>query len=167
VVDGGTSRNLVKETKILYHSHPEPPAPADWTSPLHVFWIFFAVVALITGLNFYKGWRGYWLDALLFTIVGAVGFVLFYISFFTNHHAKDNLNLLWAFPLGFPMGILLLFPKLRPKVSLYFAVAGVPMLLMLALWPWLPQDMNYTLIPVIAALLLRCANIYYFERMKG
>lgn len=166
IEENGTSRDLVKETKILYQSHPEPPAPADWTSPLHVFWIFFAVVALITGVNFYRGKRGYWLDALLFTIVGATGFVLFYISFFTNHHAKGNMNLLWAFPLGFPMGILLLFPTLRPKVSWYFAAAGLVMLLLLALWLWLPQDLNYTLIPVIAALLLRCANVFYFERIK-
>ena len=164
IKNGNEVKPLVKQKHMLSVAKPALPASTDWTSPLHVFWIFFVFVVLYTTLYFIKGKPGYWFDALLFLVAGTVGCILVYISLFTNHHSGQNFNLLWLFPLHVIAGILLQFKRMRSMVRYYFAASAMLLLITLCLWKVLPQGMNYTVIPLILALLLRCVNVIYFER---
>jgi hypothetical protein len=72
----------------------------------------------------------------------------------TDHSmTKDNFNLLWAFPLH----ILLPFNlhKKNDFTRQYLAFTFLFTLLILAVWFFLPQQMNNALLPLVLIVLLR------------
>ena len=103
------------------------------------------------------------MDVVLFLSIGLAGIILSFLWFGTDHYAtKDNLNLLWAFPTH------LLIPFFRVRYSrsawlkYYFLFWMVFLILFLASWTILPQQLNLANIPVILILIIR----FYFNYKK-
>ncbi|MCA6078195.1 DUF4105 domain-containing protein [Fulvivirga sedimenti] len=159
IIRDGQRVPLVKETIVTYDSTPEP----DQSSLITPFITF--SIALVFGI--WLTWKDYkrkkrfrWLDFLLFTITGLVGWLLAGLWFATDHNAAArNLNLLWAIPLYFPVSFWLLKNESPRWVRKFFMFTAGFMIILVFLWALLPQDLHNSLIPFALLLGIRSWRI--------
>lgn len=152
---------LVTETISVYESREEE-IKASLFHPLVVF-ILFAILVLALSVWDYKRKKlSKWFDALLLGVVGLIGFLLFFLWFFTDHQAAAvNFNLLWAFPLHLIAAIALL--KNRKWLIVYFKYNSFALAATLLAWFVLPQQLNVFLIPLVIALFIRSTLNYHLR----
>jgi uncharacterized membrane protein len=155
LITNGATVPLVKETIITYESTPEPDSSSAIT-PLIAFSILLIIGIIWTIQEMRKKVHYRVPDVILFTVVGLVGWLLFLLWVATDHNAAArNLNLLWAIPLYFPIGLLLL-KKRRPNwMRWFFRITFFAMVLLILFWSSLPQDLHNSLVPLAALLGLR------------
>lgn len=155
----GSTKPLVADSVEVFRSAPAP----DASLPVKPIW-FFAVLFLIAGILTHRelkyGLWARWLDVLLFTIVGFVGWVLLFLWLGTDHLSLYNFNLLWAIPLHFPIGIILLKRPMASKFRKYFMIVAVIQVALILTWGLLPQALNLAFVPVVLLLALRSFVIY-------
>lgn len=159
----GVSEPLVKERKVLYESQHNTP-PNTLIHPLLVFGIVFVIIGLISYRDMRRRKITQWLDIILFTIVGFVGALLFLLWVATDHKAAaKNFNLLWALPTHL---IVIVIAMLRnPKwLQQYFLITAILALVLLATWPFLPQKLHYSLVPLVMALGVRAFTQYIIRK---
>jgi len=137
-----------------------------WLTPFNLFLILFFVIGLITHRNLKYERRTKWIDAMLFGFAGFVGLWVAYLWIGTEHMSKNNLNILWAIPLHFPVMFLLLKKEWLGFFQKYFLVVGVWYSLLLVLWAILPQPLHQALVPFVLAMVLRALYLsHYFKRV--
>jgi hypothetical protein len=162
IKSNGIDSPLVKESIVTYESQHNTP-PNTLIHPLLVFGIVFLIVGVISYRDMKSRKITQWLDIALFTVVGFVGLLLFVLWIATDHKAAArNMNLLWALPTH----LFAIFAMLRKAKWLkdYFLVTAVIALLLLCTWPFLPQKLNYSLIPLVMALGLRSFTQYIIRK---
>lgn len=154
---------LVKETVSVYESREEE-TPKSLIHPLTAFISFAVLTFLLTLYDWKQKKISKWFDAILFGVLGAVGMLLFFLWFFTDHQAAAvNFNLLWAFPTHLVVAIALF--KDRKWLPTYFLVTAAITLFTLLCWPLLPQALNAFLLPLLVALLLRSFLNYRLRKV--
>ena len=116
--------------------------------------IVFILVFIVTIFQYKKSISLLILDKLLFTILGLAGWILFLLWFFTDHGVTTlNLNIVWAFPLLFP---LFLLKNKMPRMFKYLIlIYGSFNVLLLIFIKFLPQEINPAIIPVLLIIILR------------
>jgi hypothetical protein len=146
---------LVKETIITYESSPEPDSSSTIT-PLILFSVLFLIGIVLTIYEIRNKRRFRWFDTVLFTVVGLIGWLLFLLWVATDHQAAArNLNLLWALPPFFPVGLWAL-KRTRPTwFRWFFKVVFFAFILLILFWGTLPQNLHNSLVPLVALLALR------------
>jgi hypothetical protein len=124
--------------------------------PLLVFCIFAVAVIIFSVLEFRKKSVSIWLDTILFTIVGIVGVLLFFLWSFTDHAAAaKNMNILWALPTHV---VIVFFLRKNPGwLRYYFGLTAAICVLLLLFWWALPQKLHYALIPLVIVICVRAA----------
>ncbi|HEU5289139.1 MAG TPA: DUF4105 domain-containing protein [Cyclobacteriaceae bacterium] len=149
---------IVKEKANVYDSVAEAYNRSLF-HPMNVF-ILIALVALTLSIwDFKRKKLSTWFDAILFGVTGAVGLLLFLLWVATDHKAAaNNFNLLWALPTN--LIVVISFYKNPSWLKKYFLIAGMIAALTLVLWPILPQQLNYFLVPFVVALLVRSLSQY-------
>jgi len=160
----GEKVELVKRTLVTNSSKAQPSAASPIT-PLYLFSIVAFILLFIT----YRGYRTKkhkrWIDIILFTVVGLVGWLLFLLWVATDHNAAaNNFNLLWAIPFHFPLALFLLKKELPTWVIYYFLAIAVFEVLVILGWFLWPQDLHVSLIPIALVLLIRSYFIYYSNK---
>ena len=100
------------------------------------------------------------LDSVLLFITGALGCLLLFMWFFTDHEScNNNYNLLWAVPLNL---IVALMPNKRKSgLRAYWLVLACITSLLLLGWYFLPQHLNFALIPIVLLMLYRYIDLYF------
>jgi hypothetical protein len=97
-------------------------------------------------------------DVLLLYITGLLGILLLFMWFGTDHiECKNNFNLAWAFPFNFFIAFFMI--KKPAWLSNYFFITAVITAIFIAVWFWLPQQINIALLPVVILLLNRYINL--------
>ena len=140
---------LLEQTKV--QSYP------SLISPDAVFWGLFLLVVLLTFAEWKTKKYFKWLDITLFSLVGIVSFLVFFLWFVSDHSAtKGNWNMLWANPLFFYV----LF-RLQKTQDIVLQAITFCLLLFLAGFWFLPQHFNTALIPVCLFLLVRVLMLIY------
>lgn len=146
---------LVKESISVYEAKTEKTS-------FNIFhpWIIFGVFLLITIILTLRDWKRKqltkWFDVFVFSLLGWLGLLLFVLWVATDHRAAaNNFNLLWAFPLHAVVGPMIFRKKYSGFVKKYFLAIGIVLVATLALWAFLPQQLNVFLIPVVIALAVR------------
>ncbi len=156
---------VVKETIVLTPENPEVISnffPHPWV----IFGGFLLAVIGFTWKDFKQKKLSGWLDFILLFITGTIGCLLFILWVATDHKAAaNNFNLLWAFPPNLIIAFIL-FGKLKGFLKKYFAGLTVLTVLLILLWPLLPQDLNPFLLPLVIALGLRYAVNYWFRHKE-
>lgn len=151
--------NLVLSKTNLYEFNQTIPAKS-WFNPL----IFFSVLLLvIVALDFSKNKIAaaflYGFDGLLFFLIGAAGILLIFMWFGTDHAmCKNNYNLVWAWPTHTIAAFFIHSKKSWLKKYLLLTVAGL--LIVTAIWIFLPQQLNLSLLPVCLLIIYRSLRIY-------
>jgi hypothetical protein len=152
---------LVKEKVIIYESLPE--LPPSTINPLIVFSVVFFIISFISYRDIKKQKLSRLTDIILFSIVGLLGVLLFLLWVATDHNAAaKNLNLLWALPTH--LVIVFALGKGSKWIEKYFLIVAVISVLLLTTWPFLPQKLHYSLIPVVMALGLRSFTQYLIRK---
>lgn len=121
--------------------------------------VLFALLLLVFGsLSFVKkGWAKKAVavfDFFLFFVLGAVGVLLLFMWFGTDHAlCANNYNLLWALPTHVVVAFFLFSRK--AWVPNYFRIMFFLGVALLILWAFLPQQLNTALIPLLFLIVLR------------
>ena len=147
------NRPIVKRKNMIYEAREMEPE-GRLPRPLYFFLALAVGVLVISIIDLRRNRISAWLDAILFGTCGAIGCLLFFLWFFTDHKAAwGNLNLLWAFPLHL---VVVLFLIKNPSwMQGYFRFSFILSIFLLASWIFLPQLMHYALLPIVASLALR------------
>lgn len=105
------------------------------------------------------------LDGLLLFVTGAMGILLLFMWFFTDHEScNNNYNLLWAVPLNI---IVAFIPnRTRNGLRTYWLCVLILNLILLLGWFFLPQHMNFALIPFVILMVYRYASLYHAAGKK-
>ena len=124
-------------------------------TPFNLAALLFVIAALLTFLDFKGKLRTGWFDLLYFSAVGLVGWTIFLLWFFTDHIAtRDNMNILWALPVNFP--VFLFWKKFSLKFRIYYLWAiGLLASLVIIFWNFIPQQYHIAFIPLIMIMLIR------------
>jgi hypothetical protein len=151
---------LMQSGTILFDP-PNPARPnAGPITPSVLFWVFALVIALLTWRM--GGPKMRWFDGIWFTLLGFAGCFFLFMWLGTDHLAtKNNLNVLWAFPLWLLFGPLLFRRSPKTWVLKFLGAYSVLLLLLLITWPWFPQDFHDALIPLLLVTIIRGVSRFY------
>lgn len=145
------NRPLVREMHELIPAYPNQ----EGMSMDGPFWVT-SVLAILTILWFFRARRGrqsLWWPRLLLFVVGLVGLLVFLLWFATDHTTtRNNLNLIWAFPLHVVMAFLISKPYRWLRI--YFKTFTVIYLAFVLTGCWWPQQFHVALFPLALALLI-------------
>ncbi|MEX0813434.1 MAG: DUF4105 domain-containing protein [Chitinophagales bacterium] len=166
IMANGKKKPLVQKTLIHYQSDVDYMKENISPGPITVFWLFFGLLALLTlwGFKTRNAFKG--IDFLFFLILGLNGSVLFFISFFTDHTATENFNLLWNLPTHLVFAFVLLRKKQGKFISLYLMLTIFLCLISLADDLILPQNFHPAVIPVLLTIILRSSFLLYHNKLN-
>ena len=147
-------RRLVSQQKPLLEM-PYVAAESYLITPVVLFTFLLLVFG---GLSFVKKTGASRLvhafDLFLFLVLGAVGLLLLFMWFGTDHKLTvNNYNLVWAFPTHL-LAAFFLHKKWR-WLKIYFRVNALVQALLLLSWAFLPQQLNIALLPLILLIAFR------------
>jgi Domain of unknown function (DUF4105) len=153
-LDSATNTKVVSTSQQLYIFNSTKNKSSFFT-PLFLssaILLFFILLSLFKN-NFSRKLLKFF-DVLLFVLVGALGILLLFMWFGTDHiMTKNNYNLLWASPLFIVYAFIVNKNTLQAKrISLFVCIY---LLLVLCSWIFLPQLMNNGLLPIVVLLAWR------------
>jgi len=127
---------LVADENVLLAIDPLEDASSFFTTPLCFLLLVLGVVVYFSLREYNTKKRARWLDFALFLSTGAIGILIIFLWFFTNHTATArNFNFLWAF---------------APNLIVAFFLA----------WLVGVQAFNIVLLPLFIALTIRYWMLY-------
>lgn len=136
-------------------------------TPNILFWGLLVLIGGLTFLQLKRNNSNFLFDKIFFTITGIVGWLIVFLWFFTNHGVTEyNLNIIWAYPLLFPIALLIKKDTSRTWLAKHFLAYGIIQILFLLSWAFLPQEINYSLIPVVLILAMRSFFVWWRLRNK-
>jgi hypothetical protein len=144
---------VVKEKVSVYESRAEEFTKAP-ISPLVAFVILLLIASALCYWDIKRKKLSVWFDTILFFTVGLIGSLLFFMWVATDHHTSArNFNLLWALPPH--LLVVFAFIKNPTWLKQYFIVTAILAAFVLLSWFILPQELNYAIMPLVIALLVR------------
>lgn len=161
--DGDTNKPLVKEAHYLYAStNSSGNTGFSITDPLGCTLILLAIGIVCTFYGLRKGRYWFWLDNILFLIVGLTGCLLFFLWFGTDHTATVwNYNILWALPSHVVFALVL--KKIRySSFSRYYLLITIAGCLATILVRIVGIQLIHTAaFPIVALIILRSVTMLY------
>lgn len=125
------SRPLVARTDTLFLAAGLQKSRFDFVMLLTILLLIGVILATFR-VKSSRGLRVF--DAVLVTVVGILGVVLFSMWFFTEHHVtKFNIDLLWAWPLHAFLGYQLVRTSIGKRMRVYWAGAAATSAIMAVL----------------------------------
>jgi len=134
----------------------EERTDAPFFTPIIVFGSCWIMVLLLSVLAIKRNISLRWLDFTLFFIIGFLGLFFLVLWLATDHAAAAwNLNLLWAWPTHLLAAFWVVKKSKTRWVNWYLLVTAILGILLIVLWPLVPQALNYGLIPVVLIIATR------------
>ena len=156
---------LIAETVTVFTPEPQTYENGVYT-PFNVFAIFFFVIGFLTNRDFKRQKRTKWIDPVVFTLPGIIGWWVVFLWFGTEHLSQNNLNILWAIPLHIPFAYLINVKKMHKFLSQYFVVVSIWYVVLIIVWSFLPQPLHIALIPLILTMILRGFYVHFDLRKQ-
>ena len=162
---GGELEKIVAKENVLVDVK-QPVNKTDFTtycSPLLVFSLVFAILAVVTFYEVKNGKYNALIDRILLIIVGLFGILFFVMWFFTEHTVTAwNLNILWANPLHIVAAFMV--KKKDGFWNGYFKATACLTAIMLVFGWAIPQQYDVAFYPIIATILLRLVRIAFCKK---
>lgn len=163
LAEGFATASIIRDGKEVSFTLPKQTiiprkdiqAEVFFITPVKLVWTLFIITLIISFLGYKEYIKTHWFDVFYFSLIGVVGWVVFLLWFATDHIAtKDNLNVLWAVPIYFP--IFFFWNKLALNFKKWFLITfgGVDLFIIL-FWLVFPQKYHVAFIPLILIILLR------------
>lgn len=154
---------IVVSTTQVYKAPKKELTTNFWLKPVVVCFVALFLLGLISYVGRNKNML--WLDAILFTVTGVMGIIVFYLSFISVHPiVTENYNLLWMNPLQLLFILLLPFKGLRKFLAYYQIVNITAILVAIAGYIFLPQEFNVAFLPIMLLLLMR--GLFYIRNQR-
>jgi hypothetical protein len=155
---------MVLSTNVINQSVTIPGEEGFTISPSLLFWTIFVIILLLS-LFFNSRKKVFkYIDVALFVAIGLAGLLILFLWFATDHiSTKDNINLLWTFPIHLLIPYLILRDSKTIWIKYYFQFWMIFLILFLATWKILPQQLNTANIPIILTLVVR----FYYNSRKN
>lgn len=155
---------LVQRKRTILDKEPKKNSSYFLSGPLFWLVLLMLFVLVITNIDFQNKMRSRWLDFFLFFFTGAIGLLICFLWFFTDHTATaGNFNILWAFPVNIILAFYLVRKKPLPSwSSTYFRI--ILGLLLLTVIFWLLKVQVFS--PMITPLLITLGIRYLFLSFK-
>jgi len=155
---------FASQTKVLLNGESSSNT-FIWGSPLQLLLVVLMIAIYITYRDIKGGVKNLWLDRTLLILAGLLGVLFTFLWIGTAHKSMVwNLNLLWANPLHLIAAFFVSLKKPRKWVDAYLRVNLIVLLLVLILWPFLPQTLPWAIYPLVLALALRMFVITQFRK---
>ncbi|MEO9069545.1 MAG: DUF4105 domain-containing protein, partial [Ginsengibacter sp.] len=156
-------RPIVSDKHALFKINHSGIEKNNLTHPFFLFICLFVIIAFLSfSKNTFIQKTLSSFDGFLFFITGMLGILLLFMWFGTDHiMCRDNYNLLWAWPTNAVAAFYVHSKKRWPKI--YFTIYAILNIVLIALWAFVPQQLNSALIPIIAILIFR-SLIYIFRK---
>ncbi len=123
--------------------------------PSPLMWLLLGLVVVFSTLGWRRKQLWWGIDMALFLIIGAVGLLVAFLWFVTDHTATvNNLNILWAWPTHLIAIFFLMMPRVRRT---YMMIYGGVLVLSLLSFPFLPQALHLATIPLMIIGIVRAA----------
>ncbi len=166
IIQNGEEVSFVKGKEVLL-SRTDIEPKVFFITPVRLMWALFILSAALSFFSYKKEIKILWFDVTYFSIIGILGWIVFLLWFFTDHIAtKDNLNVLWAVPLHFP--IFLIWSKIPLKIRKgYVWIVGLIDVFILLFWFVFPQQYHIAFIPLILIMIMRFYFILKTKELKA
>ncbi|WP_372752213.1 DUF4105 domain-containing protein [Labilibaculum sp.] len=160
-----TVKPLVKSNQIILKPAINFQKTTWYKRPAFLFGIV-AIIGFFLSLFYLKKEKNFFIfDFFLFGICGLVGWLIIFLWFFTDHQATGpNWNIIWAFPLHFPIIFALLKKKSHLFVYYYLLLHSILLLMVLLFWKIIPQSFPNDILPIVALLLVR--SLYIIKKLR-
>ena len=162
----GQQVSLVKSTNNIV-PRTETELEVFLIKPAMLTWSLLTVGLLLSFYAVKRKLRIYWFDAVYFSVLGLIGWIVFLLWFYTDHVAtKDNLNLIWAVPFYLPLFLFWNRLALTVKKWVILIFGGIDLLIII-FWFVFPQNFHHAFIPLILLVLLRFAFLLKSSKKDG
>ena len=159
-----SGRSIVSDKHALFKINRSKIEKNNLEHPIFLFTCLFVIIAFLSFSNnifIQKTLSSF--DGFLFFLTGLLGILLLFMWFGTDHiMCSDNYNLLWAWPTNAVAAFYVHSKKRWPKI--YFTIYAIFNIVLIALWAFVPQHLNASLIPIIAILIFR--SLIYILRKR-
>ena len=146
---------LLHAPRILVAAPPDASNSMTKFTPMLLFVIVATLTILLT-LFANERWKNIF-DVTILSILGVAGCFLLFMWVGTDHIAtKWNWNVLWLNPLCLVLAIGI--PRKATWLRTGFASYAAILWFLLLAWNWFPQQFNTAVIPILVALIARCAD---------
>ena len=153
--------------RTLYEAPERSYDKKPW-GPDTVFWSLLTFIVLITLWEYWKQKRAHWIDTVIFTLFGLLGWFLVFLWIGTDHKVMEkNLDLLWAIPLYIPVAFFVRSYKRRSWVGRFFTVTFVLHFFTLLLFPLMKDMLSVYILPLVLIVTLRSFLYSYFFQWGG
>lgn len=163
-IDSSTlnGRSIVRDKHALFKINRSKIEKNNLTHPIFLFTCLLVIIAFLSfSKNIFIQKTLSSFDGFLFFLTGFLGILLLFMWFGTDHiMCRDNYNLLWAWPTNVVAAFYIHSKKRWPKI--YFTIYAIFNIVLIALWAFLPQHLNASLIPIIVILIFR--SLIYIMR---
>lgn len=154
----------VLKTRTLYQASADELSETNSSSPLTPMFLFsflFLVIAFFTYRDYKKEKSYTIIDKVLFLCLGLLGFFLSFLWFGTDHLAtKNNMNLIWAFPVHAIVVFLFKNPKHKSFLKNYMLFVFVFTLMLIATFNFFPQKFHMAVFPILLCVAMRSFICY-------
>jgi hypothetical protein len=142
----------------IQHTLVDPPkVSSSIFSPFLVFSLLFGFVVFYTFWQIKSQNKKLVFDKIFFTLLGIAGWFFLGLWFLTDHGVTEkNMNVLWAFPLLFPLIFFIKKPSFSKPLLWVYAILNI---LLLLGWKFIPQGIPVAVIPIILTALIRTTFI--------
>lgn len=158
-IDG--SPLVIKRTSFM---EGEPLHTAfSLSDPIPLMWLLLGLVIIASTFGWRRKQLWWGIDMFLFLIIGAVGLLVFFLWFVTDHTGTvNNLNILWAWPTHLIAVFLML---IKPVRRYYMIIYGAVMFFVLLSFPFLPQSLHLATIPLMIIGIIRGCLYWRIDRV--
>ncbi len=161
---------LVKSTKILNDGSNKGdilPPTKWWVSPICVFTVLLIVVIVFTWRDLRREKVTRWFDSVLFGLMTLYGLLLFFLIFISTHEATSpNWNGVWINPFYIIPAVLIWIKSAKKLLYCYHFVNFAVLIALLAVWYWIPQELNVASIPLMLCPIVRSVNYIIIYRKQ-
>ncbi len=164
---------IVLDTEVVVAKKSQSEEINEWSiiSPMVISFVLIFVCILISFLQIRKNHLAVsqkMFDSILFGIVGAGGFIIFFLTFFSEHPATNsNWNFIWMNIFALIVPLFVWLNTMKNVVILYHFINFVVLTLFLLLWWVIPQQLPLATIPFSISLLIRSGvNIFVNFKRK-
>ncbi len=161
IIQNGITSPFVKEKKEITSASP-PDLSTSILTPLNLLAVFLLLTLIFTYYQLKTNSKSVVFDKIFFGILGIMGWFIVGLWFFTDHGVTgNNLNVIWAMPVLFP----LIFFKLENSfIKLTLKIYIVLLVLFLASFAFLPQQIPF---PVVFICLAALTRLFYLLKIRN
>lgn len=161
-------RRLAEPPVVIKDYPPHNTQRNPYTTPQVIFWLAFVLYLIWLIRRPSSHHISPIFPFITFTILGLVGWFLLFMWFGTDHTTtKWNFNLIWAFPLNFPMAFYFFSKDMPDWVRRYFNTYRIVLTVLIFVIPLLPQQYHQAVIPLILLQILQLSAMLPLPRLDN